>query len=171
MSLVDLDVREDATAAKQAARATDKLLALMCKHHPEYGFKAPKKQEPEPEPDPVVEPVKHPFWFWMEIDPAEKCWSHIDRIQKAVCRYYGVTKTDLTSERRDKEVIRPRHVAIYLCKSLTGQSLPKIGRKFGGRDHSTALNAIRNISQQLPVDAELAFDVAHLEARLEEVLQ
>jgi len=79
---------------------------------------------------------------------------------------YDVTETDIISERRSAPIILPRQVAMYLCKKTTTYSLPRIGGRFGGRDHTTVLHAVRKIERLLPIDPELAVTVAYLEAQL-----
>jgi len=69
----------------------------------------------------------------------------VDEIQKAVATHFGVTTTDICSKRRTQSVVRPRHVAMYLAKVLTTRSLPDIGRRFGGRDHSTVIHAVNKM--------------------------
>jgi chromosomal replication initiator protein len=86
----------------------------------------------------------------------------IDDILKIVGRHYNVQKADLLSPRRSRTVVVPRQVGMYLAKKLTSRSLPEIGRRFGGRDHSTVLHAVRKIDEQIRVDEQLAKDVALL---------
>lgn len=69
----------------------------------------------------------------------------VDDIQKIVAARYGVKVADIQSKRRTKTVVRPRHVAMYLAKTLTTRSLPDIGRRFGGRDHSTVIHAVNKV--------------------------
>ncbi len=90
----------------------------------------------------------------------------VDDIQKAVASYFDITVEDLHSKRRTKTVVRPRHIAMYLAKTLTTRSLPDIGRRFGGRDHSTVIHAVNKITDQLPSDAVLAEDIEALRRRL-----
>ena len=90
----------------------------------------------------------------------------VDDIQKAVSAYFSISVDDLVSKRRSQAVVRPRHIAMYLAKSLTTRSLPDIGRRFGGRDHSTVIHAVRKITDQLPADAALADDVEAVKRRL-----
>jgi len=71
----------------------------------------------------------------------------VDRIQRAVCEIFSVTPTDMVSKRRARIIARPRQVAMYLCKKLTKRSLPDIGRRFGGRDHTTVMHAVKRIDQ------------------------
>ena len=69
----------------------------------------------------------------------------IEDIQRAVARHYNVSRADMLSSRRTANVVRPRQIAMYLAKTLTLRSLPEIGRRFGGRDHTTVLHAVRKI--------------------------
>ncbi len=90
----------------------------------------------------------------------------VDDIQKAVASYFDITVEDLHSKRRTKTVVRPRHIAMYLAKTLTTRSLPDIGRRFGGRDHSTVIHAVNKITDQLPSDAVLSEDIEALRRRM-----
>ncbi|MCB8829719.1 chromosomal replication initiator protein DnaA, partial [Escherichia coli] len=69
----------------------------------------------------------------------------IEEIQRIVARHYNVSKQDLLSNRRTRTIVKPRQIAMYLAKMLTPRSLPEIGRRFGGRDHTTVLHAVRKI--------------------------
>jgi chromosomal replication initiator protein len=90
----------------------------------------------------------------------------VDEIQKATAEFYGLKQADLLSERRTRAVARPRQTAMWLCKQLTTRSLPDIGRRFGGRDHTTVLHAVRRIEELKGLDASLAADVEALVRRL-----
>jgi chromosomal replication initiator protein len=93
----------------------------------------------------------------------------IDDILRIVGRHYNVAKADLLSPRRSRTVVVPRQIGMYLAKKLTSRSLPEIGRRFGGRDHSTVLHAVRKIDEQVRVDEKLAKDVALLIRLMEQV--
>ncbi|MCZ2328031.1 chromosomal replication initiator protein DnaA [Bartonella sp. F02] len=80
----------------------------------------------------------------------------IEEIQRTVARHYNVSKQDLLSNRRTRTVVKPRQVAMYLAKILTPRSLPEIGRRFGGRDHTTVLHAVRKIEDLVCDDKILA---------------
>ncbi|MCR5857797.1 chromosomal replication initiator protein DnaA [Mesorhizobium sp. J428] len=80
----------------------------------------------------------------------------IEDIQRIVARHYNVSKTELLSNRRTRTIVKPRQVAMYLSKVLTPRSLPEIGRRFGGRDHTTVLHAVRKIEGQSASDTTLA---------------
>jgi len=83
----------------------------------------------------------------------------VDQIQKMVAEHYNLKQADLISERRARAVARPRQVAMWLAKQVTVRSLPDIGRRFGGRDHTTVLHAVRRIDQLKNEDPTIARDV------------
>src|SRR5688572_11666306 len=91
----------------------------------------------------------------------------IDEIQAQVAEHYRIRKAEMTSARRAREVARPRQVAMYLSKQLTPKSLPDIGRRFGGRDHTTVIHAVRQIEKLRAADAELDADIRLLTRQLE----
>ena len=91
----------------------------------------------------------------------------IDEIQRRVAEYFNVRMGDMLSARRARSVARPRQIAMYLSKQLTTRSLPEIGRKFGGRDHTTVIHAVRKIEQLREEDAALDEDVDLLRRMLE----
>lgn len=83
----------------------------------------------------------------------------IDEIQRRVSEHYNLKVSDMHSARRSRNVARPRQIAMYLAKQLTARSLPEIGRKFGGRDHTTVMHAVRKIEELMEDDASFAQDV------------
>ena len=91
----------------------------------------------------------------------------IDEIQTRVSDHYRIRKAEMTSARRAREVARPRQVAMYLSKQLTPRSLPEIGRRFGGRDHTTVIHAVRQIEKLRAQDEELDADIRLLTRQLE----
>ncbi len=91
----------------------------------------------------------------------------IEEIQKRVAEHYNVRIADMHSARRARAVARPRQVAMYLSKQLTSRSLPEIGRKFGGRDHTTVMHAVRKIEELKATDNGFAEDVELLRRMLE----
>ncbi|HZC15625.1 MAG TPA: chromosomal replication initiator protein DnaA [Caulobacteraceae bacterium] len=90
----------------------------------------------------------------------------VDEIQKVVAEHYGMRQADLISERRNRAIARPRQAAMWLTKHLTTRSLPDIGRRFGGRDHTTVLHAVRRIEALKADDAQLARDLEVLTRKL-----
>ncbi|MCX7313305.1 MAG: chromosomal replication initiator protein DnaA [Alphaproteobacteria bacterium] len=102
------------------------------------------------------------------IRPQEPKRVKIEDIQRIVARQYNVSRADLLSSRRTANVVRPRQVAMYLAKTLTLRSLPEIGRRFGGRDHTTVLHAVRKIEGLVVNDAMLADEIEVLKRQLQE---
>ena len=92
----------------------------------------------------------------------------IEDILKAVSRHYKVPRNELLSARRSRDVVRPRQIAMYLAKALTARSLPEIGRRFGGRDHTTVLHSVRKVEQMIKDDIELGQEIELLKRMLEE---
>jgi chromosomal replication initiator protein len=91
----------------------------------------------------------------------------IEEIQKRVAEHYNIKLSEMSSVRRARSVARPRQVAMWLAKQLTSRSLPEIGRKFGGRDHTTVMHAVRKIEELKSGDAGFAEDVELLRRMLE----
>ncbi len=91
----------------------------------------------------------------------------IDEIIRKVADHYNIRMTDILSPRRARSVARPRQVAMFLAKKLTTKSLPEIGRRFGGRDHTTVIHAVRKIEELRSVDNQIAEDVELLRRMLE----
>jgi chromosomal replication initiator protein len=91
----------------------------------------------------------------------------IDEIQKKVAEHFNVRVADMHSARRARQVARPRQVAMYLAKQLTPRSLPEIGRKFGGRDHTTVIHAVRKIEELSAYDPAFKEDVELLRRLLQ----
>lgn len=79
----------------------------------------------------------------------------IEDIQKLVATHFNVSRADILSSRRTANVVRPRQIAMYLAKTMTLRSLPEIGRRFGGRDHTTVLHAVRKIENLVSKDTDL----------------
>jgi chromosomal replication initiator protein len=79
----------------------------------------------------------------------------IEMIQKYVADYFNIKTSDLKSEKRLKNLVIPRQIAIYLCRELTKASFPEIGDKFGGKDHSTIIHSVKKITRLLESDLEL----------------
>jgi chromosomal replication initiator protein len=102
------------------------------------------------------------------VRPQEPKRIKIEDIQRVVARQYNVSRSDLLSSRRTANVVRPRQVAMYLAKTLTLRSLPEIGRRFGGRDHTTVLHAVRKIEALVAKDTALSEEVESLKRQLQE---
>jgi len=126
----------------------------------------PKPAAPEPEPTPpAVEPLPPipNFYIAAAADMAFPKFAFsgtIKTIQRIAAEEFApVTVTDINSQRRTAPVVRARQVAMYVAKEMTARSLPEIGRRFGGRDHTTVLHAVRKIRNLIPTDAALAAQV------------
>jgi len=102
------------------------------------------------------------------IRPAEPRKVKIEEIQRIVALRYNVSRGDLISSRRTANVVRPRQIAMYLAKTLTLRSLPEIGRRFGGRDHTTVLHAVRKIESLVGNDGALAEEIETIKRELQE---
>src|SRR5712672_1874157 len=102
------------------------------------------------------------------VRPQEPKRVKIEDIQRVVARQYNVSRADLLSSRRTANVVRPRQIAMYLAKTLTLRSLPEIGRRFGGRDHTTVLHAVRKIENLVSTDTALAEEIELLKRQLQE---
>lgn len=111
------------------------------------------------------------------LDVAQECLSDvlkqsdkkvtIDQIIRKVADHYTLRMTDILGPRRARSIARPRQVAMYLAKSLTTKSLPEIGRRFGNRDHTTVIHAVRKIEELVQTDNQIAEDVELLRRMLE----
>ena len=91
----------------------------------------------------------------------------IDEIQKRVAEHFKIRQAEMVSARRARAVARPRQIAMYLAKQLTPRSLPEIGRRFGGRDHTTVIHAVKQIEKLRAADSEIDADVRALMRALE----
>jgi chromosomal replication initiator protein len=83
----------------------------------------------------------------------------IEDIQRVVSRHYNVTRQELVSDRRTRVIVKPRQIAMYLAKTMTPRSFPEIGRRFGGRDHTTVLHAVRKIEDLINSDTKLGHEI------------
>ncbi len=92
----------------------------------------------------------------------------IEDIQRIVARHYNVSRQELVSNRRTRVVVKPRQIAMYLAKTLTPRSFPEIGRRFGGRDHTTVLHAVRKIEDLIGGDTKLSQEVELLKRLINE---
>jgi chromosomal replication initiator protein len=91
----------------------------------------------------------------------------IEMIQKEVCAYYKLEMSELLSKKRNKQVVFPRQIAMYLCRKLTDASYPQIGDQFGGRDHTTVIHATEKMEKEIKADPELAATIEELSQSLD----
>lgn len=154
-------------------RRKERLAKIKAAAHSETPVAAPDPSPVLEVKPPVAEPVdawarrqellhQPTVWFSIEseIEPVDPARPKIEEIQRVVAEHYCVTRLDLISSRRHAKIVRPRQVAMYLAKTLTLRSLPEIGRKFGHRDHSTVLWAVRKIERLQRTDSVLADNIA-----------
>ncbi|MDM9627339.1 chromosomal replication initiator protein DnaA [Rhizobium sp. S152] len=92
----------------------------------------------------------------------------IEDIQRIVARHYNVSRQELVSNRRTRVIVKPRQIAMYLAKTLTPRSFPEIGRRFGGRDHTTVLHAVRKIEELISGDTKLSHEIELLKRLINE---
>jgi chromosomal replication initiator protein len=92
----------------------------------------------------------------------------IEDIQRIVARHYNVSRQELVSNRRTRVIVKPRQIAMYLSKTLTPRSFPEIGRRFGGRDHTTVLHAVRKIEELIAGDTKLSHEIELLKRLINE---
>ena len=113
----------------------------------------------------------------IDLDMASECLADVlraserkvtvEEIIRQVADHYNVRMADLMGPRRSRAIARPRQVAMFLSKNLTSKSLPEIGRRFGGRDHTTVIHAVRKIEELRAVDSQIADEVEMLRRMLE----
>jgi hypothetical protein len=140
-----------------AIKGSGMLLTLLQKHH---GEETPEDKPPTPVEvlppipnDVIAEAAKIAFPDWVNA---------ITKIKYAVCIEFDISPVDLISERRTLRHVIPRQVGMFLCKKITTRSLPEIGRKFGGRDHTTVLHAVGRVEVLMERDPQLRTRVAAL---------
>ena len=91
----------------------------------------------------------------------------IEEIQRKVAEHYNIRLSDMIGPKRLRTIARPRQVAMYLSKQLTSRSLPEIGRRFGGRDHTTIMHGVKKIEELSAIDSQLADDIQLLKRLLQ----
>ena len=91
----------------------------------------------------------------------------IEEIQRKVSEHYSIRLSDMIGPKRLRTIARPRQVAMYLAKQLTPRSLPEIGRRFGGRDHTTIIHGVRKIEELMSIDSQLSDDLQILKRILQ----
>ena len=133
----------------------------------------PKPKPAYTPPAPVIKPIDpEPYyagmWFYNLVTHAGKPLAiRIEDIQIAVCRHYRISRHDMISGRRTANIVFPRQVAYYLSKKLTLRSLPEIGRRFGGKDHTTVLHGIRKIEAlEALMDTDTMGQISAIKAEL-----
>ncbi len=127
-------------------------------------------EEPTVEPPPVVV-AEEPTKSWSDLLSPELevpiiCISKIEQIKRLVCIYYNITKEEIEGESKITKFVVPRHVAVYLCRTINKSSYPAIGRRFGYSDHTSSINACEKVEARRKRDVEFDKTVCQLEAEL-----
>lgn len=149
--------------------ACDKLLALLYKHHGD-GRHVAAAAAAVVKTQPMVETESKPAVEQLVPEPDHEPVitygpGHYIYVQRVVARHFGVSRLDLIGQSRRKKYAIPRHVAMYLIHDGK-RTLPEIGRRFGGRDHTTVLHAVRKIADERTKDAQLNHELHVLEQTL-----
>jgi hypothetical protein len=152
---------------------SDILLGRLVRYHPSKILQ--KDDVPtEPVDVPILESAPETNVVPLPVpDPANEVLSRrpsIKLIMEQVASFYGMTLVDLCSHRRSLDIVRPRQVAMWLCRRLTLRSLPEIGRVIGGRDHTTVLHGCRTIDRLLQCNGRLADEVHIIKLRIAQKL-
>ena len=113
-------------------------------------------------------PLPKKRWFSVEceISPDDPVKPTIEKIQRVTANYYGLIRDDLICACRTKNLVIPRHVAMYLCRLLTLKSFPEIGRRFGNRDHTVPIYACNKIDGLIKTDPAVASDIEAIKGLL-----
>lgn len=150
----------------------------VLEHYKRVRARTNQWKAPQPVPAPIPEPppvIKIPIIVMpamtaipVHISEAEPVIRHpsIHRIVGAVCQKYDIPRNDLISTRRTAPIVRARHIAMYLAKTLTLKSYPEIGRHIGDKDHTTVLAAVRKVTRLRAAFVDLNNDLAELESIL-----
>lgn len=139
---------------------------------PNTPFGIPKIRPYQPKPLYIGAPEHYYQFMWFHdlvfgADREKERVLSVAGIARAVAGHFGISLTELLADRRDRRIVRPRQLAMYLAKKLTLRSLPDIGRKFGGRDHTTVLHAVCLIESLLLTDLKMAADMNAIKARVQ----
>lgn len=134
----------------------------------------PKPLYTAPKEPNALENIAFPSWVGELVHGDEptrpitiyRSYPRLEDIVKIVARYYEISTMDIYSSRRTAKIVLPRQIAAYLAKTLTPRSLPEIGRRLGGRDHTTILHAVRKIDRLLPRSPLIASDLESLKAKI-----
>lgn len=173
MSLARTD---DSVHRERAIKASERLLASLRQHHgegePQKAVPVPIAARPAPvEPPKPLAPIPNPVIAGAcKIAFPPIILNHIDAIQRAVLQEFpDLTMADMKSVRRTAAIVNARQIAMYLAREITSRSLPEIGRRFGGRDHTTVLHAVRKIEARIKSSAELASQIQRIKENIPEI--
>jgi chromosomal replication initiator protein len=96
------------------------------------------------------------------LPPLKPDYITIEVVQKEICRYYNIDHAELISKKRNQQIVRPRQIAMYLCRKLIEASLPQVGNQFGGRDHTTVMHAVEKIENDMSTNPALKREIEEL---------
>ena len=137
-------------------------IPLSCLSASQRSMGAPVEPAPAASPALPETMLPKPLWFGIECEIRRP----VAAIKQIVCDHFSVRMADLNSQRRDRRVLWPRQIAIYLVKVSTSLSLPAIGRRFGNRDHTTILHSCRRVEEEMAKSSPLRDLLADLQARI-----
>lgn len=152
-------VQEARTGAELLSRYAETRVRLWTRPRP-VTLK-PEILETEPERIEAVAVYAH-----RRVVGPRKSLPKIESIIFEVVEHFGVSRVDLLSARRTRNIVNPRHVAMFLASTMTPFSLPQIGRQLGGKDHTTVLHGVRRIAHMIAAGDPIAEDVAAIKAML-----
>ena len=149
-------------------------IALRAKNIPAPVVVEPEIVEPQPSTFSLwvarqerFNPLPKKQWFSVECEVSpEPVRPTIEKIQRVTANYYGLTRDDLICACRTKNLVIPRHVAMYLCRRLTLKSFPEIGRRFGNRDHTVPIYACDKIERLMVESFQSAIDIEAIKGLL-----
>jgi len=157
------------TLRARSINSCNALLSRLMKYH---GIPAPRPKPDIVEIVPIV--VRHsppppsvPDWIKSIEDAPDSKGPSVKTIKVCVAHHFNISPRDLESPRRFAKIVLPRQIAFYLARKLTNRSLPDIGRRFGGKDHTTILHACKKMKQRMEEDPLLAQTVRCLEEQLQ----
>ena len=149
-------------------QATSDLLDLLIKHHGQEEIKAADELQIA-----LLERLIVPIDADQEdaetinicILPVKTVHT-VEGIKRVVCRQYGLSHSEMISDRREKKIVHPRQIAMFLCRELTTLSMPRIGQRFGDKDHTTVFHAIHKVKSMIANDPDVNNEVSELRAQL-----
>lgn len=149
-------------------RQSDRFLKALQRHHGLHvaSISADSVEAPPEIIIPIATPVEDKAFddAWKMIENENRS-GPIRKIQRIVAEEFGITRAELISIRRKAKLVEPRQVAMYLCRSLAERSYPDIGRRFGGRDHTTVIHAVRKVAERIGKDEAFAARMSLIQRR------
>jgi hypothetical protein len=155
-----------ATIAARAAELEQRKIRQQLAAIPVAAIEAPLIHVPEVVVVEPSEPTPAENWFVILGDDGRQ--RHLIRqIQSVVCQHFNKKLSDMYTRRRTADIVLPRQIAMFLCKDMTPHSLPEIGRRFGGRDHTTVLHAVRKLTYMIERSPKFAEEIQIIRAKIQ----